>query len=142
MGHRVKQFVKVNVRVKDLQDAIGFFEGTFGAKLIKNRGSDTIGDFDGATVDLGGVVLDLVAPNKPDGALARSIEKRGEGLDSLVYQVDNLEDTAAALKSRGIPLINRHEYHGHKIGFIHPRDAHGILIELIERAPGHQGPSA
>ena len=38
------------------------------------------------------------------------------------------------LKAKGIEAINRTEYHGHKIAFIHPRDAFGMLIEMIERA--------
>lgn len=133
MAHRVTNFTKVNVRVSDLNAALDFFEQTFGAKLLENRGSDTIGDFDGAMMELGGAVFDFVAPNSADGQLAKSIEKRGQGLDSVVFDVENLDDTEAALKERGIALINRTEIRGHKIGFVHPKDAFGVLIELIER---------
>ena len=107
---------------------------TFGGTLIHNRGDATIGDFDGATLDLGGAVIDFVAPNTPDGQLAKASEKRGQGLDSIAFEVENLEDTAAALKQKGIALINRHEIRGNKVGFVHPKDAFGMLIELIERA--------
>ncbi len=57
------------------------FEDLLGADLIHDRGSDTIGHFHGTMLRLGGVVVDLMAPNKIDGVLAKSIEKRGEGLD-------------------------------------------------------------
>lgn len=133
MAHKIKNLIKVNVRVKELQPALDFFEATFGATLIHNRGDATIGDFDGAMLDLGGAVLDFVAPNKPDGLLAKSIEKRGQGLDSIAFEVENIEDTAAALDRKGIALINRHEIRGSKVGFVHPKDAFGMLIELIER---------
>lgn len=135
MAHRIKKLIKVNVRVSDLSKALEFFQEGFGATPKKNRGSDTIGDFDGATVDLGGVVFDFVAPNKPDSLLAKNIKQRGQGLDSIALEVEDLEDTVAALKNRGIDVINRHEYHGSKIAFVHPRDAFGMLIELIQRPP-------
>lgn len=133
MGHHIKNLVKVNVRVSNLEDAVNFFEETLGASLIENRGNATIGDFDGATVNLGGAVLDLVAPNKPDSVLAKNIEKRGQGLDSIAFEVENIEDTAAHLASKGINVINRHEIRGHKVAFIHPKDAYGVLVELIQR---------
>ncbi len=133
MTHKLENLIKVNVRVRDLDEALAFFQDALGAELIHNRGSDTIGDFSGATARIGDVVLDFVAPNTEHSALAKNIEARGQGLDSICFQVDNLEDTAEALRSREIELINRHDFHGNKIGFIHPRDAFGMLIELIER---------
>ena len=132
MSHRLLGMAKVNVRVSKLSDALQFFEQALGGELLHDRGSDTIGEFDGATMRVGDVVLDFVAPNTSDGALAKSIEKRGQGIDSLAFRVENLDDTAAALKELGIELVNRTEYHGTRIGFIHPRAAFGMLIELIE----------
>ncbi len=77
-------------------------------------------------------MLDFVSPNDPDGALAKNIEKRGQGIDSIAFGAENLDDTAAALKELGIEFVNRTEYHGTRIGFIHPRVAFGMSIELIE----------
>lgn len=132
MSHRLLGMAKVNVRVSKLSDALQFFEQALGGERLHDRGSDTIGEFDGATMRVGDVVLDFVAPNTSDGALAKSIEKRGQGIDSLAFRVENLDDTAAALRELGIELVNRTEYHGTRIGFIHPRAAFGMLIELIE----------
>ncbi|MDA0366101.1 MAG: VOC family protein [Chloroflexi bacterium] len=133
MAHRILGLAKVNLRVRDLQGTIDRYGDLLGAEPQRDRGSDTIGAFNGATMQLGGVVLDVVAPNDPNGALAASIERRGEGIDSIAYFVENLEDTAAHLSERGVELVNRAEYHGSKIGFIHPKQASGVLIELIER---------
>lgn len=132
MSHRLLGMAKVNVRVSKLSDALQFFEQALGGERLHDRGSDTIGEFDGATMRVGDVVLDFIAPNTSDGALAKSIEKRGQGIDSLAFRVENLDDTAAALRELGIELVNRTEYHGTRIGFIHPRAAFGMLIELIE----------
>ena len=135
MAHRILGLAKINLRVLDLHGTIERFGDLLGAEPLRDRGSDTIGAFDGATMRLGDVVLDLVAPNDPDGALAKNIERRGEGLDSIAYLVENLDDTAAHLAERDVSLINRTEYHGTRIGFVHPMQASGVLIELIERSP-------
>jgi methylmalonyl-CoA/ethylmalonyl-CoA epimerase len=135
MAHRILGLAKINLRVLDLHGTIERFGDLLGAEPLRDRGSDTIGAFDGATMRLGDVVLDVVAPNDPDGALAKNIERRGEGLDSIAYLVENLDDTAAHLAERDVSLIIRTEYHGTRIGFVHPKQASGVLIELIERAP-------
>lgn len=135
MAHRILGLAKVNLRALDLQGTIDRFGALLGAEPLRNRGSDTIGAFDGATMRLGDVVLDVVAPNDPDGELAKSIERRGEGIDSLAFLVENLDDTAAHLATQDVELVNRTEYHGTRIGFIHPKQASGVLIELIERQP-------
>lgn len=90
MSDLIDRFTKINVRVKSMSAARELFEDLLGADLIHDRGSDTIGDFDGTNLRLGGVVSDLMAPNKTDGALAKSIEKRGEGLDSICFNVKSL----------------------------------------------------
>ncbi len=135
MAHRIIELAKVNLRVLDLDSTVERLGDLLGAEPVRDRGSDTIGAFNGATVRLGGAVLDVVSPNDPSGELAKNIERRGEGIDSIAYVVENLADTAAHLRERGVELVNQHEYHGAKIGFIHPKLNSGVMIELIERAP-------
>jgi methylmalonyl-CoA/ethylmalonyl-CoA epimerase len=134
MSDLIDRFTKINIRVKSMSATRELFEDLLGAELIHDRGSDTIGDFDGTTLRLGGVVFDLMAPNKADGALAKSIEKRGEGLDSICFNVKSLSTMRQRLAEKGIELVNYNEHHGTKVAFIHPRDACGIVIELIEPA--------
>ena len=135
MAHRILGLAKINLRVLDLHGTIDRFGELLGAQPLHDRGSDTIGAFDGATMRLGDLVLDVVAPNDPHGDLAKNIERRGEGRDSIALLVENLDDTAAHLATQDVSLINRTEYHGTRIGFIHPKQASGVLIELIERRP-------
>jgi methylmalonyl-CoA/ethylmalonyl-CoA epimerase len=135
VAHRIIELAKVNLRVLDLDSTVERFSDLLGAEPLQDRGSDTIGAFNGATMRLGGAVLDVVSPNDPDGELAKNLARRGEGIDSIAYVVENLEDTAAYLHERGVELVNRQDYHGAKIGFIHPKVNSGVMIELIERAP-------
>jgi methylmalonyl-CoA/ethylmalonyl-CoA epimerase len=134
MSDLIDRFTKINVRVKSMSSARALFEDVLGAELIHDRGADTIGDFDGTMLRLGEVVFDLMAPNKADGALAKSIEKRGEGLDSICFNVKSLQAVREKLRDKGIELVNYREHHGNKVAFIHPGDASGIVIELIELA--------
>ncbi len=132
----IEGLMKVNVRVRSMEKAMEFLQNVLGAEPMHDRGSDTIGDFNGATVKLGNLVLDVMAPNDPEGALARSIDKRGEGLESICLQVTSFDDVEKSLAEHGIELVNKHVFHGNKVGFIHPRDALGMVIELIEPRSG------
>ena len=139
MAHRIIGLAKINVRALDLEGTVERFGELIGAEPMHDRGSDTIGAFNGATVRVGDAVIDVVSPNDPAGELAKNIERRGEGLDSIAFFVERLDDTAAYLSERGVELVNRHDYHGSKVGFIHPKMASGVMIELIERPPADAG---
>ena len=133
MAHKITNLIKVNVRASDMSEARQFFEGVLGAELREDRGDDTIGEFTGTMVQFGDDIVDIVSPTHDEAPVAKAIAKRGQGLDSLCYEVENLDDTIAHLKGNGIEVINHAERKGSKIAFIHPKDAMGILIELIER---------
>jgi catechol 2,3-dioxygenase-like lactoylglutathione lyase family enzyme len=133
LAHRITKLLKVNLRARDGAAVLQFLQQALGAEPLKDRGDDTIGQFTGATAQLADLVFDVVSPSSEDGALAKSIDQRGEGYDSIALQVENLDDTVAHLEGMGVRVINRTDYHGSKIAFIHPRSAFGMLIELIER---------
>ena len=69
----------------------------------------------------------------PTGELAKNLERRGEGIDSIAYFVENLDDTVAYLSERGVELVNRHDYYGSKVTFIHPKVNSGVMVELIQQ---------
>ena len=133
-GTHPGKLMKVNLRVNDMEQARKTLNSVLGATVISDRGSDTIGDFDGAMFQVGDLILDVMAPNDPNGNLAKNIERRGEGIDSLCFDVDSVDRVQTELRSKGVELINVREFHGHKIGFVHPRDCCGVLIEFIEKA--------
>ena len=117
-----------------MENARALLCDTLGAVIVNDRGDDTIGDFKGTTVELGGVMFDIVVPSGPDAPLAKVIDKYGEGIDSICFSVDNMQDTQAQLRSKGIEFSRLSEFHGNQVAFVHPRDANGIGLEFIQGA--------
>jgi methylmalonyl-CoA epimerase len=82
-----------------------------------------------------GVVLELVEPADQAAALARFLDRRGEGLHHLCLRVDSLEDAIRAVEASGMRLVSREpttDEQGRRV-FVHPDSAHGVLIGLVER---------
>jgi methylmalonyl-CoA epimerase len=89
-----------------------------------------------AFVPAGDVNLELVQATSQDSAIAKFIEKKGEGIQHIALRVDNIEDALKRLKEKNVQLIDpipRKGAHGSKIAFLHPKSTHGVLLELVER---------
>lgn len=110
--------------------ALGFTDGERFA--VEAQGIEAI------TFHCGDGYVELIAPTDPEGAIARFLAKRGEGVHHIAYRVDNIEAALADLASRGVRLIDttpRIGAHGWLVAFIHPEACHGVLTELVE-TPG------
>ena len=81
----ISKVMKINIRARSKERIHTLLEDILGGERGPVRGSDTIGDFDGGYVNVGGVVFDVMVPNDPDGALAKVIDKHGEGVDSICF---------------------------------------------------------
>ncbi|HEX2508836.1 MAG TPA: methylmalonyl-CoA epimerase [Miltoncostaeaceae bacterium] len=86
-----------------------------------------------------GAAVELIRPLDADGAIARFLDARGEGLHHVAFEVDDLDAALADLRARGAELIDerpRHGLGGHRVAFVHPRSANGVLTELVEAEGG------
>jgi methylmalonyl-CoA/ethylmalonyl-CoA epimerase len=88
-----------------------------------------------AFLPVGDTEVELVQPTTADSGVARFLEKRGEGVHHLCFEVDDIEATLADLKEQGMRLIDQEPRQGAfgRVAFLHPRAAHGVLIELVEK---------
>lgn len=80
--------------------------------------------------------VELLESTSPDGPVAKYLEKRGEGIHHIAFQVENIESALEELKAKGIKLIDekpRIGAGGAKIAFLHPKATNGLLVELCER---------
>ena len=89
-----------------------------------------------AFLSAGDANLELLEPTGPETAVAKFIEKRGEGIHHLCFRVTNIEEHLARLKAAGYRLINEAPVpgaHGCRVAFLHPAAGNGVLIELSEK---------
>jgi len=85
--------------------------------------------------DVSGVKIELLEPTNPDSAIARFIEKRGEGLHHLAFEVADLENSVKYYQKQGFEVVNPIPTDGadnKRICFLHPKTANGVLVELCE----------
>ena len=81
------------------------------------------------------VRLELIEATSPDTGVAKFVERHGEGLHHLAFDVDDLEQRLADLRAAGVRLIDEHPRdggHGMRIAFLHPKSSYGVLTELCE----------
>ncbi|MGD8625061.1 MAG: methylmalonyl-CoA epimerase [Anaerolineae bacterium] len=123
----------IGIVVRDIQAALAVYETALGLPL---RETADVPDQQVrvAFLPLGESNVELVQPTADDTGIARFLEKRGEGIHHLCIQVPDIEAALARLQAHGVPLIDevpRQGAHG-RVAFVHPRGAHGVLLELVE----------
>ncbi len=120
--------------VEDIEAASRFYRENFGAEPTE---PEVVGE-QGVIATMfrvGESMVELVQPTRPDSPVGRFLERRGEGVHHVAYQVDDLETTLRELKKNGVEIIDedpRRGAGGTRIAFIHPKSAFGVLTELVE----------
>ncbi len=104
---------------------------------LKVKTTETVPDqkVRAAILPVGDTAVELLEGTEPDSVISRFVEKRGEGLHHLAFEVDDLRADLKRLKERNVDLIDevpRIGAGGHLIAFIHPRSTGGVLVELTQ----------
>ncbi len=89
-----------------------------------------------AFIPVGESEVELLESTSPDGPIAKYIEKRGQGIQHVAFQVPDIEEALSELKEKGIQLIDekpRIGAGGARIAFLHPKATGGVLVEICER---------
>jgi methylmalonyl-CoA/ethylmalonyl-CoA epimerase len=128
----------VGIAVPDLDDAIAFYRDTFGMEAVHEETNEEQGVRE-AMVAVGdsGSCIQLLAPLSPDSTIAKFLDRSGPGMQQLAYRVEDVDAVSATLRDRGVRLlydVARRGTSGSRVNFVHPRDAGGVLIELVEPA--------
>ncbi len=131
----------VGMAVVDLDEAIAFYRDTFGMRLAHEETNEVQGVREAMmAVGESGSCVQLLAPLSPDSTIARYLDRSGPGCQQVAYRVTDVEQVAAILRERGLRLLYdapRRGTGGSRINFVHPRDAGGVLVELVEPAADH-----
>jgi methylmalonyl-CoA/ethylmalonyl-CoA epimerase len=131
----------VGIAVADLDEAIAFYEGTFGLRLTHEEVNEEQGVREAMlAVGDSGSSLQLLAPLSPESTIAKFLDRSGPGMQQLAYRVTDVDLVCTVLRERGVRLLYdapRRGTAGSRINFVHPKDAGGVLVELVEPAASH-----
>ena len=88
-----------------------------------------------AFLPAGDVRLELLESTRADSAIATFLERRGEGLHHVAFQVDDVREAIASAEIAGFRLVDREPRRGARgrlVAFVHPKSVHGVLVELVQ----------
>lgn len=117
------------VRVENLEDGVATYRDTLGLELDRTDESAALGIKQAFFNLPGGGFIEVVAPISSDSAVGQALEKRGEGMHTIAFEVDDLAATCESMKAAGARLIGE----GSPQVFVHPKSTHGILLQLGEK---------
>ena len=118
--------------------AIAFYEEKYGMKMAHREVNEEQGVAE-AMMEVGDSTscIQLLAPLNENSTIAKFIEKSGVGIQQMAYRVESIDEVCATLKERGLRLLYPEPKRGtanSRINFVHPKDARGVLLELVEPA--------
>jgi methylmalonyl-CoA/ethylmalonyl-CoA epimerase len=129
----------VGVAVPDLDTAIEFYARVFGMRCVHVEENEEQGVREAMlAVGPDGGRIQLLAPLGPDSTIAKFLDRSGPGVQQVAYTVADIEATSATLRARGVRLLYDAPRRGtadSRVNFVHPKDAGGVLVELVEPAP-------
>ena len=132
----------VGVAVRDLDEAISFYRDTYGMTLAHQEVNEEQGVREAMmAVGDSGSCIQLLAPLSPESTIAKFLDRNGPGIQQLAYRVTDIDAVCETLRERGMRLLYdtpRRGTSNSRVNFIHPKDAGGVLVELVEpAADGH-----
>ena len=131
----------VGIACVDLDRTVGFYETTFGLRVVARETNEAQGVHEAmleiAHGPAGGSYVQLLQPTAADTPVGRFLARHGEGIHHVGYGVADVAAALATLATRGVRLVDerpRHGSMGAAIAFLHPKSVGGVLTELVQAA--------
>jgi len=124
----------IGIAVKNLENSNELFAKLFGKSHYKNEAVESE-NVNTSFFQIGETKVELLEATDPNSAIAKFIEKRGEGIHHIAFEVADIEAEIARLKNEGFMVLNETPKNGadnKRIVFLHPKTTNGILVELCE----------
>lgn len=134
----MKKIEHIGIAVKSLGQANALFARLFGEEHYKVEAVESEG-VSTSFFKMGETKIELLEASRPDSAIAKFIEKRGEGIHHIAFAVSDIKAEMLRLKKEGFVLLNEEPKHGadHKlVCFLHPKSTNGVLVELCQQIMG------
>ncbi len=130
-----KKIAHIGIAVKDLEQACQLFGKLFS---LKTAHSETVNDqkVKIAMFQIGETKVELTQATDPSSAIAKFIQRRGEGVHHISFEVDDIEKELRRLKASGFQLIHDQPKlgaDGYYVAFLHPKSTNGVLVELSQK---------
>src|SRR5579875_73165 len=119
----------VGIAVRSVDEARKFFEDVLGARFLHESARPEEG-FRVVNFQLQGVIIELIEPMGEDSFVRKFIDKPGEGMHHLTFNVPDAREKVAQLKARGVRIVDEREWPDSFEAFISPRSSHGVLIQI------------
>ena len=131
----------VGIAVADLDEALEFYEKSFGMTAYHVETNEEQGVRE-AMLRVGDseTSIQLLAPLTPDSPIGKFLDRSGPGIQQMAYRVEDIDQVSATLRERGVRLlyeVPKGGTAGSRVNFIHPKDAGGVLVELVQPGSGH-----
>ena len=128
----------VGIAVPDLDEATAFYRDAYGMTVLHEEVNEEQGVRE-AMVGVGdsGSCIQLLAPLSPESTIAKFLDRSGPGIQQLAFRVEDVAQVSATLRERGLRLLYdepKRGTAGSRVNFVHPKDALGVLVELVEAA--------
>jgi len=134
----LKRIDHIGIAVKSLDDALIFYKSIgvspYHFEEVESQKVKV------AFVRVGESNIELLEPTSPESPIAKFIEKKGEGMHHIAYEVSDIKNALEVLKSQGCQLIDNEPKvgaHNKLIAFVHPKSVSGVLTELSQDMGGH-----
>ncbi|HEY2297382.1 MAG TPA: methylmalonyl-CoA epimerase [Jatrophihabitans sp.] len=128
----------VGIAVADLDEAIAFYRDTFGIVSVHEEVNEEQGVREAMlAVGDGSTRIQLLAPLSDTSTIAKFLDRNGPGVQQVAYTVEDIDAVSATLRERGMRLLYDHPRRGtsdSRVNFVHPKDAGGVLVELVQPA--------
>jgi len=130
---KVNKIDHICIAVKNLEEAKKVWEPLMGKSKPDDEYIDEPEKINVARYYLGNVGFELMESTTPDGDVAKFIEKRGEGIMLVSFNVDNTREAMDELKGKGYPFIGgARKFRDCEFAFVHPKAVNGVLLEFID----------
>lgn len=124
----------IGIAVKNIDEAVKTYEKILNTSCYKREVVDSE-NVDTAFFQTGESKVELLGGTTPESVINTYIEKRGEGIHHVAFEVDNIENEMERLKKEGFTLLNEKPKQGADnklVAFVHPKNNHGVLVELCQ----------
>ncbi len=131
----------VGIAVADLDEALDFYAKNFDLRSVHEEVNEEQGVREAMlAVGDSGSCIQLLAPLRPDSPIGKFLDRNGPGIQQMAYRVEDIDAVSTTLRERGVRLlyeVPKNGTAGSRVNFIHPKDAGGVLVELVEPGQGH-----